>query len=100
MQITLSQSVHGPDYDLTNQHGAGFTELPEPQRTAKQLLPVGTGRVEGRQIHSIGPVAFTSLDYIAYAVVPVNAYPVLWAWEQGEIQSLAQLQNRLLEALK
>jgi hypothetical protein len=68
--------------------------------TAKQLLPVGTGRVEGRQIHSIGPLAFTSLDYIAYAVVPLSAYPALWAWEQGELQSLAQLQNRLLEAVK
>ena len=66
--------------------------------TAKQLLPVGTGRVDGRQIHSIGSVAFSSLDYIAYAIVPESVYSALWEWEQGEIDSLAQLHSRLLEA--
>lgn len=69
-------------------------------RQSRQLAPVGTGRVEGRQIKSTGWLALSSLDYLAYAVVPVSVYQALPDWESGEIELLAQLQGRLLEAVE
>ena len=70
----------------------------DPQ--AKQLAPVGTGKIVGRQIHSIGPVALTHLDYIAYAIVPFSVYPALWEYEQGDLPTLPHLHSRLLEAIE
>ena len=67
---------------------------------SKQLVPVGTGRVEGRQIKSTGRLALSSLDYLAYAVVPASVYQALLDWESGDIALLAQLQGRLLEAVE
>ena len=67
-------------------------------RQSKQLMPIGTGRVEGRQIHSTGKLKLTSLDYLAYVLVPTTVYQALLGWEAGDIQLLAQLQGRLLEA--
>ena len=67
-------------------------------RQSKQLMPIGTGRVEGRQIHSTGKLVLASLDYLAYALVPASVYQALLDWEAGDIQLLAQLQGRLLEA--
>ena len=67
---------------------------------AKQLIPVGTGKIVGRQIQSIGPVALTRLDYIAYALVPFSVYSALWEYELGDLPTLPHLHSRLLEAIE
>lgn len=67
---------------------------------AKSLLPIGTGRIDGRLVRSIGDVALTRLDYLAYAVIPFGAYEALWDFELGDIPTLEQLHAELLEAVE
>ena len=67
-------------------------------KDAKQLAPIGTGRVDGRKIHSIGELNLKSLDYVSYAIVPISVYESLWEWERGEISTIRQLHSELLEA--
>ena len=69
-------------------------------RTARQLMPIGSGRVEGRRIVSVGPVALTSLDYLTYALVPPAALSALADWESGETRSAAKLHADLQDAIE
>lgn len=48
LEIQVSETLHGLDYDLSNQKGAGFSEIPEPQmvQVSLQQQPVdGSTRI-------------------------------------------------------
>ena len=53
-----------------------------------RLMPVGVGRVEGRNVS--GTADLQVLDYVAYVPVPPALYPLLEGFDRGEI-SLAEL---------
>lgn len=98
---TVSLSINIPPFQ------GGYSHVPPSgvrvaligfDAQSRQLMPVGVGRVDGRQIHSTGALELESLDYLAYALVPAQGYQALLDWEAGKITHLEQLQGRLLEA--
>ena len=65
----------------------------------KQLVPIGIGRIENRQVIAIGTLQTGSLDYIGYALKDADAQAVIARHETGQInfqQMVAEL-NRLAE---
>ena len=61
------------------------------------LVPVGVGQVENAVVKSVGLVALTGLDYLAYAIITEPRQPLLAEYANGErsLQSLiAALQGQ------
>lgn len=75
-EITLdvSQSVHGPGYDLSNQRGVGFTELPEPELVQINIdrVPVLGSRAPFNNRQVLGFYPREPLHYGATVYVEVS----------------------------
>ncbi|HEY9198695.1 MAG TPA: hypothetical protein VIR60_04950 [Gammaproteobacteria bacterium] len=62
--------------------------------TTKQLVPIGIGRIENRQVISIGALQAGNLDYLGYVMKDAEAQGVIERYENGQIgfqQMLAEL---------
>jgi hypothetical protein len=52
---------------------------------ARQLVPVGVGRIDGTRISSVKPLPLGSLDYLGYAFVEPAQQAMLEQYRNGEI---------------
>ena len=60
----------------------------------KQLIPIGLGRVQGRQVITVGELQASHLNYLGYALKDAGAQTVMKQHESGEItfrQLIAEL---------
>lgn len=59
------------------------------------ILPVGAGRIEDRQVSSVGKLHLDNLNYLGYAFAPGDGQTVLARYADNEIGTLAELRSEL-----
>lgn len=92
--ITIQMPKLGGSYDYIPADGTLVLMLGfNPQ--SKIIEPVGTGRIQNRQVSSIGKLPLQTLDYLGYALVTDTAQTVLQQFAAGEIGSVRELKAAL-----
>jgi len=92
--ITIQMPKLGGSYDYIPADGTLVLMLGfNPQN--KIIEPVGAGRIQNRQVTSIGKLPLERLDYLGYALVSDTAQVVLQQFEAGDIGSVRGLKAAL-----
>ena len=92
--ITVQMPKLGGSYDYIPADGTLVLMLGFNPQT-KIIEPVGAGRIQNRQVSSIGKLPLQTLDYLGYALVTAPAQTVLQQFEAGEINSVRGLMAAL-----
>lgn len=61
----------------------------------KIIEPVGIGQVKGMKVMSVGAIELQTLDYLGYALVDEDVYPILERYANGEINNTILLRSEL-----
>jgi len=62
---------------------------------SKIIEPVGVGRIQNRQVSSVGKLSLQRLDYLGYALVKESAQTVLQQFVAGDIGTVRGLMAAL-----